>query len=274
MRCAPTSHSRQTTLRASTVRPDQRQDAHTVPTWLSQLERRGWVVVPDALPGFLLEPLIAVFGEYRGRAGMRDALGHDAVRALATSAVVRQLARAALGPHAFAIRATLFDKTPGSNWLVPWHQDTTIPIRERREVPDFSAWSQKGGVPHARPPAHVLESMLTVRVDLDGSDETKGPLRVLPASHRRGILGSTEIHELLRTTPVLACHMPPGAALVTRPLLLHASSKASCPGHRRVVHLEFASADLPGGLEWYDRYAVADALGRQEIGCDVPIEWQ
>jgi hypothetical protein len=37
-----------------------------------------------------------------------------------------------------------------------------------------------------------------------------------------------------------------------RPLLLHASSPARQPGHRRVIHLEYASEALPGGLQWYE----------------------
>lgn len=35
-----------------------------------------------------------------------------------------------------------------------------------------------------------------------------------------------------------------------RPLILHASGSAQAPAHRRVIHLEFAAAALPGGLEW------------------------
>ena len=229
-----------------------------MPTWLTQLERSGFAVVPAALPEFLREPLIAVFDEHRGRAGSRHALRHDAVRALAASEVVRRIAQAALGARAFAVRATLFDKTPSSNWLVAWHQDTMIPVRVMRDVTGFTAWSRKGDVPYARAPVHVLESMVAVRVDVDGTDGEAGPLRVIPGSHRRGALSSAEIHELQAMTPAIPCHVRAGGALVMRPLLLHASSKASSPRHRRVVHLEFAAADLPGGLEWYDRYAVAD----------------
>jgi hypothetical protein len=36
-----------------------------------------------------------------------------------------------------------------------------------------------------------------------------------------------------------------------RPLLLHASASARVPGHRRVIHLEYAAESLPDGLEWY-----------------------
>jgi hypothetical protein len=44
--------------------------------------------------------------------------------------------------------------------------------------------------------------------------------------------------------------MKAGDALLMRPLLLHASSEASAPVHRRVIHLEYAACPLPGGLEW------------------------
>ena len=35
-----------------------------------------------------------------------------------------------------------------------------------------------------------------------------------------------------------------------RLLLLHTSSPARVPEHRRVVHLDFASVALPEGLQW------------------------
>ena len=41
-----------------------------------------------------------------------------------------------------------------------------------------------------------------------------------------------------------------------RPLLVHASSPATVPSRRRVVHLEFAAAELPSPLEWAERVPV------------------
>jgi hypothetical protein len=38
-----------------------------------------------------------------------------------------------------------------------------------------------------------------------------------------------------------------------RPLLLHASSPSNGPGHRRVIHLEYAAKALPFGVEWYEQ---------------------
>ena len=55
-----------------------------------------------------------------------------------------------------------------------------------------------------------------------------------------------------RTTTV-TCEVAAGGLLVMRPLLMHASSAATVPGQRRVIHIEFANTDLPSGVEWYDR---------------------
>jgi len=37
-----------------------------------------------------------------------------------------------------------------------------------------------------------------------------------------------------------------------RPLTLHASSAATSPSHRRVLHIEYITGGLPGGLEFHD----------------------
>jgi ectoine hydroxylase-related dioxygenase (phytanoyl-CoA dioxygenase family) len=93
--------------------------------------------------------------------------------------------------------------------------------------------------------------MLTLRLHLDASDEANAPLRVIPGSHAAGRLSAEAITRLREKSEVTSCLVPRGGALLMRPLLLHASSAARVPQHRRVVHLEFATAPLPDGLEWY-----------------------
>jgi hypothetical protein len=51
------------------------------------------------------------------------------------------------------------------------------------------------------------------------------------------------------------CFAERGAILAFRPLILHASSAATAPAHRRVIHIEFAAAELPEPLEWQYRVA-------------------
>jgi ectoine hydroxylase-related dioxygenase (phytanoyl-CoA dioxygenase family) len=98
----------------------------------------------------------------------------------------------------------------------------------------------------------VLESMLTVRLHLDDCTVENGPLQVLPGSHSSGILDQANIESLRGTVPSVVCPVPTGGVLLMRPLLLHASSPAILPHHRRVIHIEYAAAQLSGDLEWYE----------------------
>ncbi len=113
----------------------------------------------------------------------------------------------------------------------------------------------KTGVQHVQPPVAILERMLTVRVHLDDCDAENGPLRMLPGSHAAGVLSPGEIRAWRHRTAVVECIVPAGGALLMRPLVLHASSASIVPRHRRVIHIEYAAAELPGGLRWMDATA-------------------
>ena len=73
------------------------------------------------------------------------------------------IAREILGAEAWPFRATLFDKSPSSNWLVAWYQDTALPLRER------GPWSVKEGVNYAHAPSEALEQIVALRLHLDDS---------------------------------------------------------------------------------------------------------
>jgi hypothetical protein len=60
-----------------------------------------------------------------------------------TSPALRNLAETVLGKHCFAVKGTFFNKTRESNWKVPWHQDLTVMVRERREIAGFGPWTIK-----------------------------------------------------------------------------------------------------------------------------------
>ena len=85
------------------------------------LEEQGFEIVPDVLDTDAISSLIADIESsavYRSRAGMRHALEIDAVRLLATDSRLISLAQHALGDGAVPFRATLFEKSSTSNWLV------------------------------------------------------------------------------------------------------------------------------------------------------------
>jgi len=115
------------------------------------------------------------------------------------------IAREFVGPKAGAFRATLFDKSPTANWLVVWHQDTALPLRARVEHDEWGPWSTKAGVLYAHAPAWALEQVVALRVRLDDSSMTNGPLRVLPDTHRGGVYSDEQIEQLARSTsPLIA----------------------------------------------------------------------
>lgn len=164
---------------------------------------------------------------------------------------VNQIVRDVIGHDARLVRSILFDKTPGANWAVPPHQDTTIAVRDRIDTPGFGPWSIKAGIPHVQPPREVLESMVTLRIHIDDCHADAGALRVIPGSHRNGILIAEQMAVTTRDAYFRICPASAGDCLMMRPLLVHASSPAAVPSHRRVVHLEFAAFDLPNGLAWH-----------------------
>jgi hypothetical protein len=73
------------------------------------------------------------------------------IHQLAHSHLIRQIVAPILGGQALPVRGILFDKTPGANWKVPWHQDVTIAVVEKFDVEGFGPWSTKAGVPHVQP---------------------------------------------------------------------------------------------------------------------------
>jgi ectoine hydroxylase-related dioxygenase (phytanoyl-CoA dioxygenase family) len=92
--------------------------------------------------------------------------------------------------------------------------------------------------------------MLTVRVHLDPCPAANGALRVMPGTHRLGRIDQNHAPNHVIEDQAVVCEVQAGAALVMRPLLLHASSPSTEPTHRRVLHFDYANAALPHGLRW------------------------
>jgi ectoine hydroxylase-related dioxygenase (phytanoyl-CoA dioxygenase family) len=226
-----------------------------------QIDHDGFAVVPtfgepptpaDLLAGLQRRGDTALAGEaQKSPHGLRNLLRlAPTVRALAQTLAQSACVTPILGAGAFPVRALFFDKPTTANWKVPWHQDLSIAVHARVDMPGFGPWSIKAGIPHVQPPVALLERMLAVRVHLDECDDTNGPLQVIPGSHRHGRLDPAAIRAWRARVAPVTCLVPRGGLLLMRPLLLHASSAAQRPEHRRVIHLEFAAEALPGELAW------------------------
>jgi ectoine hydroxylase-related dioxygenase (phytanoyl-CoA dioxygenase family) len=213
---------------------------------------QGYSIVPDVIDAgeamHLLQS-IETSGPSRSRAGARHLMSHPAVNAVAHDPRLLGLAADFVGPSAVPYRATLFDKSSARNWLVPWHQDTALPLEHPRDVQGWGPWSRKAGVTYAHAPAAALSRVVALRLHFDESGRGNGPLRVLPRTHMLGVLTDAEVAELVERTTSVECMVGAGGVVVMRPLILHASSKAASHRPRRVLHVEYIdSRDVGSGL--------------------------
>jgi len=183
--------------------------------------------------------------------GLRNLLRPGSrVSKFAASAKVIELLENVTGLPVFPVRAIFFDKNSDANWLVPWHQDLAIAVAGRIETAGFTGWSIKDETWHVHPPREILEGMVTVRLHLDDCDASNGPLKILTGTHRYGKLGASDISKLAAGSDPVVCELSKGDVLLMRPLILHASSPAENPKHRRVLHIEYATQELPNSLKW------------------------
>jgi hypothetical protein len=217
---------------------------------MNHLRQQGYAIIPGVINAEECHAWITALGPVSG-AGRRDLLRNADVASIARSPRLLELICPHLPIEPVPVRAIYFDKSPEANWLVPWHQDLTLALRNRKEVPGFGPWSVKDGVPHVQPPVECLEKMLTIRLHFDDTDESNGALRVLPGSHRLGRLSASHIQELRAEKSDCLCTAAKGDALLMRPLLLHASGRSTTPRHRRILHIEYAAFTLPPGLQWH-----------------------
>ena len=211
------------------------------------IREQGFAIIPNVLGRTHVDALLAELSRTelpRSKAGIRHALGLPEVARIASTAPLLRIAKEALGSDAFPFRATLFDKSPTANWLVVWHQDTALPLRERRETPGWGPWSIKDGVNYAHAPATALSQVLALRVHLDDSTAENGPLRVLARTHTLGVLTDEALYDLSARIASVDCLVLSGGVLAMKPLIVHASSKSQSEIPRRVLHIEYARTQL------------------------------
>ena len=205
-----------------------------------ELEDQGFLVLSDLLSSEESDRLGELCdAQIDEGPGQRDFLRFSWVQDLAHRLREHPLISPLLPATSRAVQCTYFRKTPGTNWLVPLHRDSSIPVSRRIDVPGWSGWSVKEGTQFAIPPSELLLNLLAVRLHFETNTEENGALHVVPASHR---LAETR-------EPRVPCQVPKGGALLMHPLLLHSSSKLQT-GNRRVLHFLYGPAQLPKPMEW------------------------
>lgn len=210
----------------------------------------GFALIPKVLPVIECDSIASRIQPDAASAGTRCLLPQAWCAALARRLRQHPALSSLIPAEHVAVQCTYFEKSAARNWLVPIHQDLSIPVARRVDEPGLRGWSEKEGALFVQAPVELLAQLVAVRLHLDACGADDGPVRVLPGSHRLGLI-NPEAAVLMRSADAeVTCEAAPGDALVMRPLLLHASSKATGRSRRRVLHFLFGPAVLPHGLAW------------------------
>jgi len=217
---------------------------------VDSLARNGFASVPDVLPASDCDTLDLDHAGVGASGGTRCLLSTTWCAALARRIREHADLKCLVPPEHVAMQCTYFEKSSGRNWLVPLHQDLSIPVAERVDGAGLSGWSEKEGAVFVQAPVAVLEQLVAVRLHLDRCGINDGPLRVVPRSHTQGVLAPAAACAVRDAAGEILFEAAVGTALVMRPLLLHASSRSLGTGHRRVLHFLYGPRSLPHGLRW------------------------
>jgi ectoine hydroxylase-related dioxygenase (phytanoyl-CoA dioxygenase family) len=228
---------------------------------IDDFNQTGFMFIPKLVDSALCHRLADDISEddvspLKSQGGVRHLIDSTSVLELLRHTELRQVVQTIVSPSAFAYKATLFDKHLEANWLSAWHQDTLIPVASAIDSHEWSRWSIKEGVTYAHPPKGVLERIVALRIHLDDCTADNGALRVREGSHLQGAYRSTDVSSATANHLEHIITGSTGSALLMRPLLVHASSKAATPARRRVLHIEFADFDLPDSAIWVRRYTL------------------
>jgi hypothetical protein len=215
------------------------------------LEAHGAECFRRAFDAKDLNAIVAVLADQPAdQAGIR-LYGVAALRPfLAADGLLGRLAASRMARTPRPVRAILFDKTETTNWSLPWHQDRVIAVKNRVDVDGFGPWSRKHGALHVAPPVEVFSEMTTLRLHLDPVPMTNAPLLIAPGSHKMGRISEKAVPAVVGQRGVAVCLAAAGDAWLYSTPILHASEAAKTPSRRRVLQIDYAMEDLPGGLEW------------------------
>ncbi len=154
-----------------------------------------------------------------------------------------------INPKLHLVKSIYFDKRKEADWYVTWHQDRTINVMEKRDVKGFSGWTFKEGMYSVIPPDEIRMQTVSIRIHLDRVDDQNGALLIFPGSHKRSLLDE-EVRLITDNGSAQSCQLEAGGMHIFKPLILHKSNQTHSDGRRRVIHLEFAPKELPGGLRY------------------------
>lgn len=173
------------------------------------------------------------------------------IKGLIFNDTIKTIIKEVFGEKYVVVKSIYFDKPEKSNWYVAYHQDLTISVDKKLELPNFGPWTTKENQFAVQPPLPILENIYTIRIHLDDTDENNGALKVVPKSHAKGIYRPETIDWNVETEKI--CNVEKGGMMIMKPLILHGSNRTTNGKKRRVIHIEFSDMELPEELKWSER---------------------
>ena len=82
------------------------------------------------------------------------------VRTLVFNSRLNSIIRQYFGEDYFSVKSIYFDKPENSNWFVAWHQDLTISVDKKVELPGFGPWTTKQDQYAVQPPWKFWKAFL------------------------------------------------------------------------------------------------------------------
>lgn len=177
-------------------------------------------------------------------AGSRELLSETWCKTLANQLKKHPELSTILPNTSKAIQCTYFQKSLEKNWLVPLHQDLSIPVKEQFTKEGFTGWSKKQGTLFVQPPSTMANQIIAVRLHIDDCQQVHGPLKVVPTSHQLGRIPEKQWIAVRDEKGEKECTVNAGGVVIMSPLILHSSSKATHANGRRVLHFLFVPESL------------------------------
>ena len=219
------------------------------------LDQRGFEIIENVYSEREVKEILAVLEseEFENQFGVRGFLiDHPGIAEKVFSKKLIRLIEKISPACNKSIKSIYFNKPPSANWIVNWHQDLTINVTEKKNVPNFKNWRINKGRITVQPSQEILESIFTIRIHLDDCKKENGALRVIESSHRNGVIGIKKWIKNKKGIERL-CEVNKGGILIMKPLILHSSRRTENQKNRRIIHIEFCGKELPHGLNWKER---------------------
>jgi ectoine hydroxylase-related dioxygenase (phytanoyl-CoA dioxygenase family) len=214
-------------------------------------QSKGFLIAEDFLSSADCDAVLSAFdSERNGKAGRRDLINKPVIKRFAYDHRISKLVYELAGEPSVPYKATIFDKSSDCNWLVPWHQDRSLPFNRRFDGPGWGPWTLKDGISFALAPRWALDNVIALRIHLDDSTAENGPLRLIEGSHALGVIDQAQVVAFASSSSYETCTVRKGGIIAMHPLLIHSSSRSHDTTPRRILHIEYSACrEFPEGIK-------------------------